>query len=1127
MAQNGPHTAGEGRRARRRGLRRAGLWLLAVVLSLAAMGVLALIALTGRPLSAPEWLETRIEERLAEALPQARVTFGDIVLIMDEGWRPRIRLSQIDVRSPGGGEIVRFNEVKASLSLPALLDGQLQPREVALSGIFLRLRRGLDGRVSLSAGPGAAPRVRQAATLPELVGQIDALFDAPALSALRQVSLRALTLRYEDARTKRGWTVDGGRMQLRRDGDALALSTSLALLSGRAGVATLSASYTTRLGTAEAQFGVSFDDIAAADIAAQGPAFAWLGALDAPISGSVRSGLTAAGRLQPLNAALEIGAGALQPEPGTAPIPFDGARSYFVYEPEAQLLRFDDLSVRSPWVSGRMTGEAQLEGIAAGRLDRLIAQLQLRGIVTNPADLYAVPVSLAGADVDLQLQLDPFRLRLGRLQIDDGGSTLTVEGHAEAGSDGWNVSVDAGLDTITPPRLLELWPTQAKPKTRRWLEENLKGGKLSNVDVAVRLAPGAGPRTYLAFEYADAEVRFMKTMPHVQDAHGHASLLDNRFVLGLDAGRVIAPQGGAVNIAGSSFIMPDVRVKGGPPAVVRLHTESTVTAALSLLNQPPMRVMDKVKLPVTLADGRAELDGTLSFPLRKGGKPEDVTYHFDGTLSDLSSDTLVKDRTLRVPNMTLAATNERLTIAGEGRLDGIGFDARWSQRIGPGSDSSTLTGQIALSPHTLEAFGILLPPGSVSGEGKADISLALKRGRPPAFTLTSDLRGLRIEVPQVTWAKTAAAGGALRVEGTLGETPEVSVLRIEGPGLAARGSVRLKPGGALDRLRFDRVVVGDWLDLPLDLVGQGKGQPVQVVVRGGMIDMRRDQFGKTEPSGKPTPPMLLSLDRLQITDTIALTEMRGRFDLSRGLDGSFEARVNGGTALRGQVLPLGGRSAIRLASEDAGGVLRSASVARQVVGGDLTLVLVPVGSGGAFDGQLQVGDLRIRDAPAIAALLNAVSVVGLINELNGDGIYFDAVEAAFRLTPDRLTLTEASATGASMGISMDGVYALDSGRLALQGVVSPVYMLNSIGGLFTRKGEGLFGFSYALGGTVKAPEVSVNPLSALTPGMFRDLFRSDPPELPPVAGEEAPAVRPPAGTGQAADKPVAGANVGR
>ncbi|KZY25989.1 hypothetical protein A3728_17405 [Sulfitobacter sp. HI0040] len=202
-------------------------------------------------------------------------------------------------------------------------------------------------------------------------------------------------------------------------------------------------------------------------------------------------------------------------------------------------------------------------------------------------------------------------------------------------------------------------------------------------------------------------------------------------------------------------------------------------------------------------------------------------------------------------------------------------------------------------------------------------------------------------------------------------------------------------------------------------------------------------------------------------------------------------------------------------------------MARQVVGGDLNLVLVPVGSGGAFDGQLQVGDLRIRDAPAIAALLNAVSVVGLINELNGDGIYFDAVEAAFRLTPDRLTLTEASATGASMGISMDGVYALDSGRLALQGVVSPVYMLNSIGSLFTRKGEGLFGFSYALGGTVKAPEVSVNPLSALTPGMFRDLFRSDPPELPPVAGEEAPAVRAPAGTGQAADKPVAGANVGR
>ena len=101
---------------------------------------------------------------------------------------------------------------------------------------------------------------------------------------------------------------------------------------------------------------------------------------------------------------------------------------------------------------------------------------------------------------------------------------------------------------------------------------------------------------------------------------------------------------------------------------------------------------------------------------------------------------------------------------------------------------------------------------------------------------------------------------------------------------------------------------------------------------------------------------------------------------------------------------------------------------------------------------------------------------------------------------DRLTLTEASAVGASMGLSMDGTYALDSGQLGMQGVISPVYLLNGIGSLLTRKGEGLIGFNYTLTGPAKQPKVAVNPLSALTPAMFREIFRAPPPDLPEVEG---------------------------
>ena len=61
--------------------------------------------------------------------------------------------------------------------------------------------------------------------------------------------------------------------------------------------------------------------------------------------------------------------------------------------------------------------------------------------------------------------------------------------------------------------------------------------------------------------------------------------------------------------------------------------------------------------------------------------------------------------------------------------------------------------------------------------------------------------------------------------------------------------------------------------------------------------------------------------------------------------------------------------------------------------------------------------------------------------------------------------------------------------------MSPFYLVNSIGAFLTRKGEGLVGFNFTIAGTPDAPRVSVNPLSALTPGLFREIFRRPPPEL--------------------------------
>jgi hypothetical protein len=69
------------------------------------------------------------------------------------------------------------------------------------------------------------------------------------------------------------------------------------------------------------------------------------------------------------------------------------------------------------------------------------------------------------------------------------------------------------------------------------------------------------------------------------------------------------------------------------------------------------------------------------------------------------------------------------------------------------------------------------------------------------------------------------------------------------------------------------------------------------------------------------------------------------------------------------------------------------------------------------------------------------------------------------------------------------------GNMDFQGVVSPIFLLNGIGSFLTRPGEGLIGFNFTLRGPADSARVAVNPLSALTPGMFRDIFRRPPPQV--------------------------------
>lgn len=1071
----------------------AAFWLSFV----AATASFAVVAMLGRPIDAPDWLRQQIETRVEAALGNVDLRFDALEFVVNRGWRPRARMRNVVFADQTGSPIVTLSDLETSLAMRPLLKGQIRIKQIALNGGFATLRRAEDGTVSLSLGSQMA-RVGEAPGFAQLVKTVDSVMLRPQFTALTEISLDALTLRYEDALSGQAFTMDGGYVLLSRKQDQLRISGSASLLSGRATAAGLEFNYTSVIGETEAEFGITLTDVATQDFASQSVALSWLDVLRAPVSGALRGRIAESGALGPLSATLQIGEGVLQPVDAAHPIPFTSARTYFNFDPATALLRFDEISVASGWVSGVAEGQASLRGLGEGRLSGLVGQIRLSGLNFNPPEFYDSPIRLSEGGMDFRLSLDPFRVDLGQASLRHGESLAQFSGTLGADDQGWQVALDGRLNRITPEGLGALWPRVAIPNTRKWVVENLSGGQLRDANFALRGRAGTKPDVYFDFAYEGVDIRFMQTMPPITKASGQASLLRNRFVTTATAGQITADTGGFLDIAGTSFVIPDTTIKKGAPAIVSYKGRGAVPTVLSLLDNDPLNVMQKSGLPVDVADGQVRAEGEISLFLKPRLAPDEVTFSVKGAVTRAASGVLVQGRDLFAETLRIEGDQTGLRVSGPARLDDMPLEAIWKQPIGRPGATGTVTGRAVIGPDTLADFGIVLPPGTVSGSGYAEYTLEL-RGAKPRLSVSSDLAGLALRVPDLGWSHPAAATGRLEMEMTLGANPQVDRIALTASGLEAAGRIELDENGALSLARLDSVRLGGWLNAPVDLVARGPGAAPDIVINGGVLDLRTATFGDgggTGESSASNQTLRVALDRLQITDTMALTGFRGEFGLRRGIEGAFSARLNGGTPLRGQIAPSGARSAVRITAEDGGSIFRDAGVIEQAEGGAFTLTLTPVGETGNFEGELAVTNTRVKDAPAMAALLNSLSIVGLLDELVGQGILFTDVTARFGLSPSRLTLYSGSAVGPSMGISMDGTYNTDTDTIDMQGVISPLYLINGIGALISRRGEGVIGFNYALRGPNDNPRVTVNPLSALTPGFLRGVMRSPPPQAP-------------------------------
>src|SRR5262249_28739106 len=119
-----------------------------------------------------------------------------------------------------------------------------------------------------------------------------------------------------------------------------------------------------------------------------------------------------------------------------------------------------------------------------------------------------------------------------------------------------------------------------------------------------------------------------------------------------------------------------------------------------------------------------------------------------------------------------------------------------------------------------------------------------------------------------------------------------------------------------------------------------------------------------------------------------------------------------------------------------------------------------------------------------------------VKRFDTNAVAFNKLQVRFQRDGSRLALSEGTMNGDAIGLTVDGAIDYVHDVVDMKGTFVPVYSLNNIFSkipivgpiLGGRSEEGLIGLNYGISGLASAPTLNINPLSAIAPGMFRQIF---------------------------------------
>jgi len=794
-------------------------------------------------------------------------------------------------------------------------------------------------------------------------------------------------------------------------------------------------------------------------------------------------------------------------------------------------------TLRDTTLHSSFTVPEALDGVTLGETRLGLTATDLRIEPVKGVRVAIASAELAATGGPDRLRIERLALRLPPTAATPAGQpvpSILAEGLAERRDGGWALRGAATLDRLVAADMPAYWPTGiGKGHERDWMIENVTAGLLRNGHWTVE---ASAPETLDAIsvtsfagaaEFSDATVHWLRPVPPVQGVSGTAEFSLKEIVVRGRGGRQMLTEARPSGLELKAGLARFYNLDTEPGDVeIRGQLAGPLADAVTILRHPKLKLFDRRPLVLNVGAGRADATVTVGFPLWHDVKIEQVAIRATARVTEAKLLGALLNQDLERLSAELTVDTAALRATGQGSVLGaaVKLTTEMDFRDGPANqviERATLGGRF--DARQIGLFGLDVAP-VLGGTAAVEARTEKRRNGIGQATARADLREARLGLEGITWTKPVGTPGSaeavLRLQGD--SVAAMESFRVDAPGLALRGSASFLARSQLDRVELtDSQFSGSRFSGTVTKPGRD-GAPWPVALRGPLLDIRTAWGPEAPPRDpkrarveEPGPPLALDLhfDRVLLGEGRSLHGVRARALLDaagvlRQAEGSgrtgagpgqgeFQFGVTPHGTARGSAD--GEPRAVRLGAADGGALLAALDLVSAIRGGRLSVTASYPDSrpGAALSGTAELDQFALRDAPVAARLLQAASIYGVVEALQGgSGLVFTRLVAPFSLTPEVLTLTDAHAFSASLGVTAKGRVLRGPEIAELEGTIVPSYMFNTllgrlpgIGRLFSPEvGGGLIAATYRIQGPLADPQISVNPLAALTPGVLRGLF---------------------------------------